>query len=107
VAEARLTVSPEADADLAAIGTYIMERDGVARATGAIERIQRTMDNIAFMPGMGRHRPYLDKDMRAFSDSPWLIYYTLKPDDGGIDVLRIVDGRRDLPELFGKNKKKR
>ena len=104
--EARLTVSPEADADMAQIGTYIAERDGAARANAAVERIQRTMRNLAAMPGMGRRRSYLNPKQRAFPAPPWIIYYEMLPEGDGIRVVRIIDGRRDLPRLFGKTKRK-
>ena len=100
----RLTVSPKADTDLAGIGAFIAERDGTARADAVVKRIQRTMLNLAFMPGMGRHRSYLEQGARAFSAAPWVIVYELKPDGDGIAVLRVVDGRRDLLKLFAEKK---
>jgi len=95
-----LVVSPKADADLIAIGIYIAERDGLARASAVIERIQETMFNIALMPGIGSSRPYLRPGWRAFSRAPWTIVYI--PLRDGIRVLRVLDGRRDLAAIFKK-----
>lgn len=83
------------------VGTFIAEHDGLGRADRVIERIKRAMDNLAFMPGLGRGRPYLDPGALAFSCAPWVIIYALKPDKSGIDILRVIDGRRDLPSIFG------
>ncbi len=104
---ARLTVSPEAEVNLEAIAAYIAEYDGVARAAAVAERIRKTMDNLALMPGMGSRRSYLGEDWRAFPVAPWTIYYKLRPDGEGIDVLRIVDGRRDLPSIFKRKPRRR
>jgi plasmid stabilization system protein ParE len=103
---AQLIVSPEADADLEAIATFIAERDGVARATAVAERIWKTVQNLALMPRMGGSRAYLSKGRRAFPAPPWTIVYRPLPDDGGILVQRILDGRRNLTTIF-KGKKRR
>lgn len=99
---ARLVVSPEAEADIDAIAAFIAKRDGAARATAVAERIWQTMDNLAFMPGIGRPTKYFEPGQRAFPVAPWIIYYMPQPDRDGIDVLRIIDGRRDLPSVFKK-----
>ena len=102
---ARLIVSPEADADLDAIAAFIAEHDGATRAATIAERIRKTMDNLAFMPGMGRRRSYLRRDQRAFPVPPWTIYYEPLP-DGGIEVVRVLDGRRDLASVFKKKRRR-
>lgn len=104
---ARLSVSPEAEANIEAIAAYIAEHDGVARAANAAERIRKAMNNLVLMPGMGGRRSYLGKDWLAFPVAPWTIYYKLQPDGEGIDVLRIVDGRRDLPSIFKRKPRRR
>jgi len=72
-----------------------------------VERLNKTIRNLAFMPGMGVRRYYLKRNERAFSVVPWTIFYEELPERENIAVVRIIDGRRDLPGLFGKNKKKR
>ncbi|MBV9991918.1 MAG: type II toxin-antitoxin system RelE/ParE family toxin [Alphaproteobacteria bacterium] len=104
---ARLVVSPEAENDIDAIAAFIAQCDGATRAMIVANRIRQTMENLAFMPGVGGKRHYLDKLWRAFPVSPWTIYYKLQPDGDGIEVLRVVDGRRDLPALFkGKSRRR-
>ena len=107
MAEPQIIYSPEARADLLALETYIATNDGEARAELIIGRIDEAILNLAYMPGIGRPRPYLAQDARAFAVSPWIIVYALLPDLDGIAVLRIIDGRRDLDAVFGRRKKVR
>lgn len=104
MAEPQIIYSPEARADLLALETYIAANDGEARAELILGRIDEAIVNIAYMPGMGRPRPYLDPDTRAFAVPPWLIVYTLLPDLDGIAVLRVIDGRRDLDTVFARKR---
>ena len=101
----QIIYSPEARADLLALESYIAANDGEARAELIIGRIDEAILNLAFMPGMGRPRAYLDPDSRAFAVSPWIIVYAVLPDLNGIAVLRIIDGRRDLDTMFSRQKK--
>jgi plasmid stabilization system protein ParE len=105
VVAGRLVVSKQAEADLDSITAYIVEHDGRLRATAIADRIQTAMDNLALMPGMGSRRYYLKRGQRAFFVSPWTIFYEELPDRDGINVVRIIDGRRNLPAIFGKKKR--
>jgi toxin ParE1/3/4 len=98
----QVVLTPAAQNDLNEIETYIIEQSGELRAAEVRDRLQKTMHNLALMPGMGRWHPYLDKHWRAFPVAPWTIYYKQRPSDDGIDVLRVIDGRRDLPAVFKK-----
>jgi len=101
----RIVFTQAARNDLASIENYITENDGEARALAVRARLDKAIENLAAMPGIGGSRPYLKPGRRAFPVSPWTIYYAPLPD--GIRVLRVIDGRRDLPRLFGKSKKER
>jgi plasmid stabilization system protein ParE len=69
-------------------------------AQNSATRIRRTMRNLAFMPGMGRPRPWLPEGFRAFPVRPWTIVYRPLVEGGGIYVDRIIDTRRDLDEIL-------
>ena len=97
--ERGFTLDPPAEADLEALARYIAEHDGGRRAALVIARIEKTLQNLAFMPRMGRPTRHLNPATRRFPAQPWIIYYD--PTPTGIHVLRIVDGRRDLRALFG------
>jgi plasmid stabilization system protein ParE len=94
----KASISPRAENDVRAIGRYIAERDGRARAEEVVERINKAVDLLALMPGIGGTRRYLKSGRRAFSVRPWLIVY--RPMKDGAHVLRVLDGRRDLPSVF-------
>jgi toxin ParE1/3/4 len=47
---------------------------------------------------MGRHREELAAELRSFLVDNFVIFY--RPMDGGIEVVRILHGARDLPPLF-------
>jgi len=98
----QITYSPEARSDVLAIETYIATNDGEARAELIIDRIDETVLNLAYMPGMGGSRPYLDPVTYAFPISSWLIVYEPLPDLDGIAVLRVIHGARDLPHHLGR-----
>jgi len=100
VTELRIVYSAEARADLRALEDHIAERDGQLRADMVLGRIEETIHILAFMPGMGRPRPYLREGTRAFAVAPWTVIYEPLPELDGIRVIRVVDGRRDLPEIF-------
>jgi plasmid stabilization system protein ParE len=96
----RITYSAEAHTDLLSIQNYIAEKDGNARAAMVLGRIEEAIRLLAFMPGIGRTRAYLEPETRAFPVPPWTIIYAPRPDMDGIYVMRVVDGRRDLSMLF-------
>lgn len=89
--------SPEAEADLLSIWRYIAE-DSRARATQFIDKLHGTMGMLADVPGAGRRRDDLALGLRAFPVGSYLIFY--REAEGGIEVARVLSGRRDLRRLF-------
>jgi toxin ParE1/3/4 len=106
VGQLRIFISAEARADLLALERYVAEHDGQLRAELILGRIEESIRTLAFMPGLGRPRPYLKRGTRTFPISPWLVVYAPLPDLDGIRVVRVVDGRRDLGAVIG-NKRRR
>jgi toxin ParE1/3/4 len=100
-----IDLSDEAKHDLRSIEAYIAEHDGEMRAAAVRSRLDQVMRRLAFMPGIGGRRSYLKPKQRAFPVSPWTIYYEALPDGIGVRIVRIIDGRRDLPAIFGKKKR--
>jgi plasmid stabilization system protein ParE len=90
--------SLEAQQDLYELQLYIAERSGLLRAEFIIGRILKTIELIAYHPGMGSSRAVgeLSQSCRVFVEAPWLIIYLPLPDLSGIEIVRVVDGRRDL-----------
>jgi plasmid stabilization system protein ParE len=76
----------------------------LSRAERVVERIDKAIDALALMPGIGGSRSYLASKRRAFPVRPWLVVYL--PLKDGIHALRVIDGRRDLHALFGKGQRR-
>jgi plasmid stabilization system protein ParE len=101
MAQSRLILSDRALTDLNEIQEYVAERDGELRAAAIVTRLNRSLQSIAYMPGIGRKRPNIAGQNVLFHPvAPRLIAYTILPSKDGIYVRRIVDGRRDLRQVF-------
>lgn len=90
--------------DLTSIGRYIgrsEQRPSVAAKL--IREIANQCDEYseAFARGsvLGSDASYLDVGCRVFSHKRWVIVF--ESTGSGIEVLRIFDGSRDYPRLFG------
>jgi plasmid stabilization system protein ParE len=96
----KVLFSLEAQDDLFALQTYIADQSGRARAEVVVDRVLATVQTIASMPAMGGWRAFLSRGALAFSVPPWLVIYRPLPDLDGIEVIRVVDSRRDLGKIF-------
>jgi plasmid stabilization system protein ParE len=92
-----------AERDLADLFDCIAEDAGVERAETILRRIEQALHNLASWPLIGRVRPDLEGAPRVFSVWPWLIFYEPREDADGILVWRILDGRRDIPNVIGES----
>jgi len=90
-------VSDAASADLEEIWLYIAQDDPDA-ADRFIRTIVSRFPTLASMPRMGRHGEELSAELRSFPVDNFVIFY--RPMDGGIEVVRVLHGARDLPPLF-------
>jgi toxin ParE1/3/4 len=89
--------APAARRDLFDIYEYIAA-DDAETAFEFVEDIERTCKLIATQPGMGRNRDDLRTGLRTFAVGRYLIAYQTMA--GGVQILRVVHGMRNLPELF-------
>jgi toxin ParE1/3/4 len=95
---ARLTMTASARADLKAIYAYIANDDPRA-ARRVIERLRAVARVLASNPGIGRNRGQdLRPGLSSFPVGRHLLIY--QPQPGGIVLVRVVHGARDLPALF-------
>ena len=98
------TLSPEAREDLDEIHAYISEANPDA-ADRVLEAALATFAGLARMPGMGRPRMFKSSalsDLRSFRVDGYrnyLIFY--RPANMGIEIVRVLQGARDLDSLFG------
>ena len=97
MAAPRVVLSTKAKRDLADIEGYVLAQDGPLRADLVVERIETTLRNLAHNPAIGRPRPDISaRKVLFFPSAPWMIMYRPLHNLGGVRVMRIVHGRRDL-----------
>lgn len=88
---------PKAEADLDSIWNYLQERNPKA-VRGLIERIFEVCDRLATEPFMGRARSEIARGLRSFPAKGYVVFY--RPTEDAIEVVRVIDGRRDLKKAF-------
>jgi toxin ParE1/3/4 len=94
---AKLAIRPQALSDLDDIFDYIAE-DSLNRAAGFIKKLYEQMGKVADNPSIGRRRDRLLPGLRSFPYGNYLIFYI--PIDNGVDVVRVLNGARDIEALF-------
>lgn len=88
------------------LGIYVLiGLDQPAAAERYYERISGKVQMLASQPRMGVRRPEIRPALRMLVEQPYLILYHTAPDtDEGpvekVEIVRIVDGRRDLASMF-------
>jgi len=92
-----VVVRPQAAADLAEIWAYIAE-DSPHHADAFLARIDKEFRALARKPKVGRARPELSPDVRSLPVGRYVIFYV--PRTGGVEVVRVLHGARDLDSLF-------
>lgn len=99
-----LVWTPRAREDLIEIYTYI-DLDRPSAAERIFDSVRANVELLADYPRLGVRRPDIRPSTRMLVDGPYLILYETHPDsdEGNIDeveIVRIVDGRRNLKSLF-------
>jgi|SRR5690242_17342795 len=97
MAKARIT--RQARRELDEIWAFIA-RDNLNAAERVVDEIVRTITKLAEMPGMGARREEFAPSLRSYPVGNYLIFY--RPAPGGIEVVHIVHGARDLERIFRK-----
>lgn len=93
----RVRLSLEASRDLEEIEDYISQ-DNPDAAIRMILLIREKCALLSKQPGVGRDRSDVMSDLRGFPVGSYVIFY--QPANDGIEVLRVLHGARDIPELF-------
>jgi toxin ParE1/3/4 len=89
--------SSRAWADLDEIDAYLSSVNPAARER-FLASLHGTLALLARTPGMGRGRDDLRPGHRSFPVGNFLIFYRAAAD--GIEIVRILDGRRDIQRAF-------
>jgi len=93
----RVTRRPLAEADILEIWDYIVD-DSLAAADRWVDRLDVQFRLLAAQPMMGRARDELAPGVRSFPFGRYVVFYV--PLDGGIDVVRVLHGARDIDAVF-------
>lgn len=96
----RVRFARQADEYLNGLLRYIAEHSGSSRAHAIEARLRERLALLASRPRIGRPAPDFGPDARSSTMQPWIIYYRPLLDGDGVQIVRIVDSRRDLDRLF-------
>jgi len=90
---------PLAEKDLDNIWDYIEESSSSqVQAANFLRQLFLKLETLAQNPYIGRTRDELLPGLRSFPFKNYLIFYF--PLKKGIDVVRVLDGRRDIERIF-------
>ena len=90
--------SPEAIGDIDRLWDYYARLSGPAAADRVISEIARVVATIGEFPLAGRSREEIRPGVRSLAASPQVVFYRLK--NGSPEVVRVLDGRQDIGEIF-------
>ena len=96
---AELFVSRRAEADLRSIWRYIAY-DNPAAADRVVLRIDKKMQLLRRFPTIGALRNDLRRGMRMLVEGNYLLLYEYDSRKDEIDLIAVIDGRRELSGLF-------
>lgn len=86
-----------AEEDLLDIWEHIAD-DSLDAADGFLDEIAEVCHRLAENPLAGRAREELAVNLRSFPVGNYVVFY--QPIENGINVIRVLHGARDLPELL-------
>ena len=89
-----------AEDDLVDIWKYIAD-DNPTAATRTVEAIYERIEQLSLQPHMGRNRSDLREGLQSHSLSNYIIFFFAKNRPKGVQVVRILEGHRDIgSEVF-------
>ncbi|MEQ9483410.1 type II toxin-antitoxin system RelE/ParE family toxin [Coleofasciculus sp. F4-SAH-05] len=89
---------PLAQTDLDAIWDYLEEHSSQEQAADFLRKLYAKLETLAQNPYIGRIRDELLPELRSFPFRDYLIFYF--PLTNGIEVVRVLYGRRDIERIF-------
>ena len=75
------------------IWTWIATKN-IKAAEALLDRFETILEMLVRNPLAGRPRPDLGHNLRSFAVESYIIFYIPRP--GGIDIVRVMHGRRDI-----------
>jgi toxin ParE1/3/4 len=92
-----LKVAATAEEDLGEIWAYVAEQNPDA-ASNLVKEITSRFATLRDHPHLGRQRNELLVNLRSFTVKNYLIFY--QPSEGGIEILRVLHGSRDIESIL-------
>ncbi len=93
----RYVLTIPAKQDLKEINRYV-NRFNPGTAQRLNEKIRRQCKLLADFPNMGQSSDNFGNGLRSFPLEDYLIFY--RPIDGGVAIVRVISGYRDLEIVF-------
>ena len=84
--------------------TSALNKDNPKAADRLIEKFFQQVSLLGSQPWIGQRRDEWSPDLRVFPVGNYVILYY--PDDELIEVIGVVYGRRDLPALFDRGRRR-
>ena len=86
-----------AQRDLGDIVDYLAVENPEA-ARRLVDQLLEAFQRLAEMPGMGRSQERRQPNLRSWTVGSYLVFY--RPAAEGVEIIRVVHGRRDLDRLI-------
>jgi len=96
----RLVISLEASRDLSEISDYFLEQS-VGAGDRFVTTFEKKCQHLANYPYLGRSDKEIMPGLRGLPLLSYIIFYTVSEE--GIEILRVISGYRNLPEVFQDN----
>ena len=94
-----IVLQPRAKADISEIWEFIAE-DSDDQADAFIDLIDQNFQLLAQKSGLGRRRKELAEGLRSFPVGRYVIFYL--PIPGGVQIVRVLHGARDIEAALTK-----
>jgi toxin ParE1/3/4 len=89
--------SHKAVIDLWEIADYIAQNN-LSAAVDFLAEVDEVIARLSDFPGLGPGRDELHAGLRSFPIGNYVLFYRRIP--GGVEIVRVFHGARDLDELF-------
>jgi toxin ParE1/3/4 len=93
----RYVINALASRDLNAIADYFAE-NSLEAGSRFFNAFNRKCQQLVAFPKSGKSYAMIRPDLRGLTLDGYVIFYRIL--DDGIEILRVVSGRRDFPTLF-------
>ena len=94
----RFNITPAASQDMASIADDLADRVGLDSSDCFLQGVTAKIAWLTQFSSMGRRRDDLALDIRSLNYEKYLIFYRVN--DEAVDILRVVQGSRNLEQLF-------